>query len=406
MKRLNLILLLALTLAAVSCQTDRADSGDSMPGDKMERVTISATIGAGNKTTLNGYAVYWEAGDQIAVKPDGTNDLFVLTLDPDDDGKATGKFTGEMPSGVTGPFHAVYPAGVVMSGNDSYRNYFRLTVPATQTYRAGMFGSGANIAAADFTDLTQPVEFVNTGGLLRLTLKGSGSIARIVLTSALETEFLSGEAYLSETAASVPGVNFVAQENCSASITLACPGDGAALTAEGTHFFFYVPYGTLGNGFRVEVFDTDGGAMRVTAPRSEKNRIVRSDIKEMPALKYAPALPAAFISCTTPGIYDNCTDAATLELPFVAGGTQTYVTSDGATQTCSVVNWDKEIVVEYRMPAALTEGSVSTVTVVPVSGTSGIDAGTLTLECLQINEFFAWMRDQDTGKGYIFSIMQ
>lgn len=398
----GLVAFLALLLA-LSCARNPMEEIKLAPDDGLQEITILATIDPSTKTALDDHTVVWEEGDQIYIYffyPAGNSHyLQRFTIVAEDVGKSTARFTGSYAPGCT--YYAMYPTSAYAAISTDYLKY---NIPSVQQYRPNSFGRGANLSVATVTDLTQPICFTNTGGLLKLTFRGSGkSLSRIVLT-APSSEYLSGVAYLAKDFSSNPTTNFISATSTTNWLTLDC-GEGAALTPEGTDFYFYVPYGRLGNGFTVEAYDTDGWMMRVQAPRSEQNRIKRSDIKAMPPLDYVPSVPTSFVQKSVPGIYNDLSHLV-LETAFVSPEVQCGVTQGPLGQVFSRKSWDDEWVVEYRFSSSsLVPGETYTVSVVPVLGDSGESARTLTLKLLHLNLGLGWFIDESTGKGYIMNVL-
>jgi len=394
MKKISILALAISALAFLSCARNQ-------PLEEQE-VTITATIGPATKTALDGYAVVWEKGDQIMVRAVGYSKASVFTLKDEDAGKTTGRFTGTIVSATS--YQAIYPASVYEK-DQTYRDYFVINIPGTQNHRSGNFGKGANIAFAESSDLNSVWNFYNTGGLLKLTLKGSGaSIASIELTSNYFNEIISGKGYLDRDFLSSPDVNYRRTTESSNAVTLDC-GSGAALDPDGTDFFFFLPYGSMSYGFEAKIYDTAGGMMIAKAPESEQNRIVRSGIKAMPALTYKAALPTAFLKKMIPGEYDNCFGTPALSRSYIGEKTQTGVTSSGTTQVFSIKSWEDEFVTEYRIPADLTSGETYEIQVVPVIGNTDTGTRTLNLEFLASENGLGWFYEESADKGYIFNLL-
>ena len=193
-------------------------------------VTVYATTGGMTKTSLSGndtdgYQVLWSADDEI---------IFVSQSDPakkafftlkDGVGKTSGTFV--LKDGQTapegGPYTVYYPA-----------TYDGTNWPASQTYAEGNIAGSPMKAQVTVADGKTPasVEFMNEGGILRLTVKGTATVKSIEVRA---TEL-------------------------STSITLSC-GPGVALTSEGTVFHIAMPSGsesTTYTGVKIILTDTKG----------------------------------------------------------------------------------------------------------------------------------------------------
>jgi len=327
-----------------------------------------------------------------------------MTVKPEDVGKKTARFEGTI--ALADSYTAVYPSTAIESFYSAQSNTISVAVPSTQHYRAGGFAKGSNIAIGSTANATEPIILYNAGGLLKLTIKGSTSIsiARIELQSSTSSEFLAGYAVLSKYLAEGPRFNFTSENSLSSMLTLDC-GGGVALTPEGKDFYFCVPTGKLGGGFLVRIFDTEGGMMAVQAPASQNNVINRSDIKVMPPITYEINIPEKFVKKVIPGIYSDCLNNPVLETAFLTYTVQGGVALDGDKQVFSLKNWDREYIVDYRMPAVLVQGTTYDINVVPSIGDSGVSAHTLRLKFLISENGLGWFLDETTGKGYIMHVL-
>ena len=151
-----------------------------------EYVTIQANLDAdATKTYLDGVQVKWKASDEIA--------LWFGTLGTamDDEeykllsgeGTTSATFRGFAPSKPA--YMGVYPYSA--SNNCDKDGLLTVTLPTVQTATADSFGPGANVAVAYST--TTNLSFKNVGGLMAVTLTGTGGhtvkAMRLTGTSAL-----------------------------------------------------------------------------------------------------------------------------------------------------------------------------------------------------------------------------
>jgi predicted outer membrane repeat protein len=145
--------------------------------DGYTQLTLSA-VSDETKTTLDGTAVKWAAGDQIKVYcSDASASDFELV---GEGGSATGDFTGLVPSGKTA-LYAVYPKDLYSSVSSSTVN---VTIPAAQE---GTFGKG-NIAVAK-VDGEHNMAFKNVNAFVGFTV--GADITKVVVSS-VGAENLSG----------------------------------------------------------------------------------------------------------------------------------------------------------------------------------------------------------------------
>ena len=164
----------ALTL--FSCQKEDNTPEEVIP-DGYTQLTLSA-VSDETKTTLDGTAVKWAAGDQIKVycSDESAYDFELVG----EGGSATGDFTGLVPSGKTA-LYAVYPKDLYSSVSSSTVN---VTIPAAQE---GTFGKG-NIAVAK-VDGEHNMAFKNVNAFVGFTV--GADITKVVVSS-VGGENLSG----------------------------------------------------------------------------------------------------------------------------------------------------------------------------------------------------------------------
>ena len=179
-------MLLAALTAASSCQQEEVGLNQPQPTE----VTISASA-AETKTAMEGNAVVWEDGDEIAlVFTHPTEPSYVGTFSTQIDGgrAAQAKFKGKLSPEVTaeGAYddsaYAVYPASAVASDGSVI-----FTLPSDQTPRAdGTFAAGLNLSSAlvSLADIREDgqteVRFRNALSVLRLT--PAADVTKVTLT--------------------------------------------------------------------------------------------------------------------------------------------------------------------------------------------------------------------------------
>ena len=165
MKRTLASLLSLLALSSLftlsSCQKETTGDGTQF------RATMESRDG---KTVLNGYALNWVAGDQVAIYGTAGCGLYsatpqtpatVATLDN------VGGETGD------GPFRAFYPSTLTTDGTT-------ITLPAAQTYVEGSINEFPMYAES----ATNQLAFRNLCGVLKLHLtKANTNITSIVVTA-------------------------------------------------------------------------------------------------------------------------------------------------------------------------------------------------------------------------------
>lgn len=202
MKKIYSILFAATALfAASSCQKEIA--GPETEAPQAGAMTVTATIDAEGKTTLDGLSTYWAEGDKISVfdsNKGANNRCFTIAATEFPAKKATFTYDGEfvMPqNGQEDPtVVALYPYQADAYCDFFYydRNYITgIEVPAAQTAVAGSFDPAATFALAIGTQSTKDnLTFNNLYSLLKFTVKDSG-VKKVTVTTG-ENEFIAGTA--------------------------------------------------------------------------------------------------------------------------------------------------------------------------------------------------------------------
>lgn len=301
MKTKNIFHILAALVLVIpaSCVREAMIEDDvqkETPGEG-KIVTIRATMEQGlTKTALDeSLDVVWKSGDQIKVYNADNPDGVVFSLETYSAGSAVGVFTGSELSGE-GPFYACYPAS---AGGTLNGGAISINMPDVQKATdAGTFANGANITVGIAAELDE-IYFRNVCGLVGITLKGDKSISKITITADYY-DILSGTMKVTPLVSEAPEVIWTDYASSTLSLELQ---NTVALSQEGTMFYIVAPTGALGNGYSLEVQDSDGGAMVKHASYGSSNVIERSTIRPMPALDYEADCSAAWLNTFAPGIY-------------------------------------------------------------------------------------------------------
>ena len=231
----------------------------SLDGDGQELQTRT-TLGA----KLDGKSeVLWKTGDRISV-----NGIVSGAVSSGDNGKKNVDFT--VSGSLTAPYKVLYPG--TTSANT-------IVLPATQSYVEGSFDPAA---AASWGNAVKygnnyGVRLTNFCGILRLALKGSGTLDRIEI-STLGTEKLHGSFTMATgssgfTGAFSGGTAGVLTYNCS----------GVALGASDKYFHILVPAQNYASGLVATIYRTDGVFMRLRfwkdGHKLENNKLVEFESK-------------------------------------------------------------------------------------------------------------------------------
>ena len=160
------------------------------------------------------------------------------------------------------PVVSFYPASLVPDGIDGKTSSVTgpLIWPAVQEYIAGTASRCPMVSLN--TDPAGTFTFKNLGGILRLTVKGSGRITSIRISA---DQKMSGSFLFSS---DVDSVEIVMQneDGEDGSILLDCC-EGVQLSESGVDFHFNVPAGTY-SGFKVEFYDGDFPLGTLTAKKN------------------------------------------------------------------------------------------------------------------------------------------
>ena len=219
MKRIVSSLLSLLALSSLftvsSCQKETVGNGTQF------RATMEGCTSKDGKTALNGTALNWVAGDEIAVY--GTAGRGIYTATPQT--PATVALFDNV-SGETGnaPFRAYYPTTLTTDG-------IHVTLPAVQTTADGSLTEFPMYAQSDDNTLV----FRNLCGALKLHLTKAGvSVSSIEVSTNTP---INGQYTLRYTG--VPVIDY--ESNGTNSTVLEC--ENPQPIANGKDFYIYLPHG-------------------------------------------------------------------------------------------------------------------------------------------------------------------
>ena len=276
---------------------DQPNQGGTASGDLPE--VIYATVADNNdesgktRTVVaeDGQSILWNRGDAVSAFFSGISNAKYQY--DGDDAVATAELELSM-NGNTGielsKSYAVYP---YHEGNTSVLEggveKLKVNFPAEQTFAANSFGRGASVMVgvgetADDTDFY----FRNACGYLVIKLKGEDVTVKSITLTALGGEKIAGAGLITAS----HGAAFVVAmtDEGSSTITLNC-GEGVALGADATEFWFAMPPTTFEEGFKILVAPTTGMAFEIQT--SNQVEITRNDIQPMAALQYTPNAQSA-----------------------------------------------------------------------------------------------------------------
>lgn len=288
-----LAVLAMLALAMVSCKKDKdTDNG--------EKITIYATMDspkAGGErthlgpTTNNFTPTYWSTYDEVAVFSGSQMKEFELT---GGENTSDATFAGEAPA-TNSAYCAFYPysGSANLSATQSGSAYtVTYALPYCQTYRAPVNGNPTfddrDCPMIAYSTDGQNYQFKNMMGVLKLDLKGTGTVSYIVLKDNNTSAKLRGEATVTVSAVgATPSVTSdcitpVGDSGNKNELKLTC-GTGVELNkSTATSFYFVVPVGTLGtNGFIIDVYNANDEYYRIDKSNISGNIIQRAIISTL-----------------------------------------------------------------------------------------------------------------------------
>lgn len=266
---------IALGLAA--CTKEESTTPSEQPSERQITIIASTESCVDTKTSLSGndtdgYKVLWSTGDKITLVK-GSN-LYEFTL-ADGVGTTTGSFTG--PRLDNGEYQAFYGTdGEELSGLYDYKGI-------------NMISSAPMVADVTITDgVTSVARFRNLCGLLRLTLKGCGTVKEIKVHA---SQPLNGHLSIDEEQG-YAHVHAFGQDNYDN--TLFC-GDGVALTDEGIDFLIPMPQNEY-DGIRIEITDDTEYKCTKTLKAGKKLNIARAQITPVRLTFTKPVIPDGALS--------------------------------------------------------------------------------------------------------------
>ena len=284
MKRISILLLAALTLAACQKNETPALVADTITAQIEQEAAPTKTYMDANNN------IRWSEGDQVVAFMKSSYG-HKYQLKSGFAGKTYADFTlisgnsGDLSAGIEWEHNIVYyPYSESAEAEKAGSGYvLSVTLPAEQNYVAGSFGNSsmAMVAVSENNNIT----FKNILGGMKLQLKGTQKVASITLEGK-NNEKLSGAAtvtaYTDETK---PAITM--SDGASTSVTLNC-GSGVQLNeSSATEFIIALPPVLFSSGFTVTVTDMESNTYTVETDKA--NTVLRSSLLVMPAFKLGEA---------------------------------------------------------------------------------------------------------------------
>ncbi len=302
MRKESVIGILA-SLMLCGCQKEAVQSIEEIPVPQTFTVSIGEDA---TKTVLgtgdNAGKVLWQAGDEVSVWPK-YNGNYKFKVDDKSAGKSTGtlKFVsspGESSYTSISFNIAYYPYSESnkLTSNSILSYTITTSLPSEQTYVENSFASGvfpmvgSGSALGDKTATSdRDIEFKNVLGGVKLQLKGTAKIAKIVF-SGNNGESICNAAEVTYNRSNnswVPGITMKGTADEDKTVTLNC-GDGVQLNSETvTSFIIALPPMEMSKGYTFKVYDTNDRMMEFTTKKSKT--IKRSVLLKMPVKEYDPS---------------------------------------------------------------------------------------------------------------------
>ena len=344
---------------------------------------------SGTKTSLSGNQVLWSEGDCISIFNAACPAGEEYSIAPGDSGKGEASFTGTDIG--AGPWYSLYPHSLSGSFGEGAISF---TLPGTQIYSDGGFGSGANPMVA--VSRNSNLSFKNLCGLLLVPLKGSGTVKSVTITTAAQ-EALWGSAKVSMDYADAPGLEMTqAPDEEHKSITLDC-GEGITLGEEAVNCYFVIPPGSLSEGFSITVSDLSGH--QISTRTTASINILRSTLKHMAALS-CPLSGSKLLACTEWGVYDlSGTEAKAVR---VFDKDDQAALRSGIEMQFRIQSLVNANALTISFPSSMTEGETYNLVLQSV-GDTGLNDATVSAVLLKRENGKCWLEDITYSVGYIIA---
>ena len=268
------IALAIITLSLASCAKEAVTPEQPVTPEPTGLITIVANIGddASTKTTLSGddqsgYDILWSEGDQIKFYGgESVKEYFTYTL-TEGAGTKSGMFTGPaVPESIDPTKYATYGDNLTFGyvGILAEEQYY------APNNAAFSFPMAAKISVSNGEVILD--DFKNIGGLLRLDLKGSGTVKEIKISA--NQPLSGGPIRIGEDG----GATFDNVEGFSHKyVTLNCGAAGIDLSSKAVSFYISLLKNDY-TGVKIEVSDFDGNKFTKTLKAGKSLNIARSQI--------------------------------------------------------------------------------------------------------------------------------
>ncbi|MCR5575323.1 MAG: leucine-rich repeat domain-containing protein [Bacteroidaceae bacterium] len=280
-----------IALGLASCSKDEEAVVEEVSVNKLQYMEFTADVGSDTRMQLvEGNKVEWQAGDAISVF-DGTGNRLFTTKDSG----PTAVFTGEAVQAST--YYALYPyqLGATIEGN-VLKN---VTLPSTQTAKAGTFEAGFNLTVASASAEKMQFDFKNVISLVKFSVSNDRAreVRSVKLTSHDANVVLAGTVDIN--ISDLPTVVLKSEQQ--PSITLNAP-NGLEV---GKSYYFSVLPGTLSKGFTLTFANSEGKTWQKSTDASLTNE--RSNIVNLKSVEIGTFTKALLTNANLIAAAENST---------------------------------------------------------------------------------------------------
>lgn len=271
MKKILLFAAVATMFAA--CTKDSAENESVATSGKL-RASIEQSD---SRIQLSDGITTWNEGDKVSVFYHYDAECWQFDGNTGDTYGTLSKISTAKSSQYLENRVALYPYDE--SNGTPWEEWVTTVVQPVQKYHAGSYGIGSNIMLAVSSD--DNLKFKNILGWIKVSFTGDRTLKSIVL-SGNDSESISGEIQIDIRDMSM----LITPEPTT--VTLDC-GEGVALSANPTAFYFAVIPQTFRKGIKVTAIDTDGNAI---VQKTEKSITVeRNHIVSLSSAEYKLSIP-------------------------------------------------------------------------------------------------------------------
>lgn len=316
MKKLSIIAIAALALAAAACTQEK--SIDQAAPEGLTTITASREVSTRSSlqatVTIDGpvYGIFWDAPDKILVGYAGSSLAEFTSKNEEPAAEAT--FVGKLPEG-SGTLYGIYPASSDHSVDAD--GVFSIAFKDVQTAVAGSYDPEAFPAVAQSD--SKELSFLNVCGLLALQvgyddvtkISLSGEVAYPYTTRSAAMEPIPGGILTGEISSG--GLELTSYSEDLYEIVLNAP-DGGFFSKEET-YYMAVPPCTLPYGVTFTLSRESGAPVDIIIEGSLA--VERSKVHKVKTLYIAPANPVTDVTLLQPDLVISVGDSYEIEYELI-----------------------------------------------------------------------------------------